>query len=502
MTAYCAVPDTVTSISRDPTPAVFTLSPPSATGEICDTSVTNSVTTGGSTPITTTTTVPGPAGPAGPAGTIPEHDGMRWAGVWESGKTYFKSTPATHVHADTIRTLDKAVYVCIQDHTSDSTNQPRLESYVGPTTWPSYWALVIEDTGSTGTLPPEQESFIGNLIDGVFDWMNTATIGDWIAAIAIGAGVVWAGSVILDSFTDNGSSVDADSRYNGSPTFTGTFAAPSIRDVAESLCEEAGIANFDVSLLPDDVECHFSLAQVTSVRTILDNMAKTFQFDMVDSGGILKFIPRNSTIVRTLSHNDMGFNSSRDVIAPVTMKRLQSVDLPRSVTLTYISEDLDYNNYSQKSEISTFAAGNDVSLTVPFMLTHSYAKLSTDKMLIGAHLERMQYTFKTSYRNAIDLEPGDVISIPEGYVRILQIEEIDEGILEISAVDAGAVGAPQPIVVDGVTIGYTASTYVGTGLEPQLPSAVINAAVEITKAGALFFDPPALDWHRRNWKHW
>jgi hypothetical protein len=127
------------------------------------------------------------------------------------------------------------------------------------------------------------------------------------------------------------------------------------------------------------------------------------------------------------------------------------------------------------------------------MLKHDDAKEAVDKMLIGAHLERMSYTFKSSYINAIDLEPGDVVSIPEGDVRINQIEETEEGILQINAVDAGFNTTPQPIMDGGTVVGYTASTYLGTGLGTQTPAPVLNAPSEITKSGMLFLDIPVID---------
>jgi hypothetical protein len=416
---------------------------------------------------------------------------MKWAGEWANATDYKASNSATPRHADVVR-VDNAMFVCTADHTSSDMSRPQLSTYTGPTIWKTYWALVVEAGGSVS--PIASAGFLSDIIDGTLSWMKDATIGDWVQAVVIGAGIVTAGTAIVDAFTHDGSSAtNQDTRYNGSPSYTSAYVAPSLRSVVTSLCQEAGIASYDASLLDNTIECHFSLAQVTSIRTILDNMSRAFQFDMVDSSGTLKFIPRNSTIVRTLTHDDMGFNTSNDVVAPVTMKRLQSIDLPRKVSLTYIAEDLDYNNYTQSSEIPTFAAGNDVTLSVPFMMTHTDAKEAVDKLLIGAHLERLQYTFKTSYKNCIDLEPGDVIAIPEGYVRIVQIEEVDDGILEIHCVDAGAVGAPQAIIVGGVTIGYTASTYIGSGSDAQIPAAVLNAAPSITQAGVFFIDPPTLN---------
>ena len=415
---------------------------------------------------------------------------MKFKGFWQDGVQYAAGDTNYFPFMDVVVGLYDFQYVCIQDHTSDFSNIPGLEG----SDWELFWMLVPAGPVS-GAAAAEQKSFLGGLVDGVFDWMKTATIGDWLGAIAIGAGVIIAGSAIIDAMTKDGtpSGDAAGSKYTGSPSFTGTYTPPSLRSVVISICTQAGIENYDASLLSDTETIHFSLSQVTSIRNILDNMSKAFQFDMVDSNGILKFVPRNSNVVRDLTHVDMGFNSSGDVVAPVTMKRLQSVDLPRSVTLTYIAEDLDYANYSQKSEIATFVEGNDVNLAVPFMLTHAMAKESCDKLLIGAHLERMQYTFKTSYVNAIDLEPGDIITIPEGYVRIAQIEEVDEGVLEIHCVDAGALGPPTPIIVGGVTIGYTANTYIGTGLAPQLPGGTTNVALDIGESSMFVVDPPTLD---------
>jgi hypothetical protein len=387
-------------------------------------------------------------------------------------------------------------------------NQPQSPDFAGPSDWETYWdvyemplssgnlewmnywALMLEDT--TGALDGENKTFFDKLKDGVFDWVKKAGPGDWLKAALIGAGVIYAGSKIIDSFTDDGSGAeDQDSRYNGTPSYTGAYTPPSIRSVAGSLCEAAGIEHYDVSLLPTDVPCQFSLSAVTTARNILDQMSKTFQFDMVDSSGTLKFVPRNTSTVATLVANDLGYGTSNGETRPsVTFKRLQSIDIPKSVSLTYVAEDIDYNNFTQKTENPTYVEGNDITLQVPFMLGHEYAKKITDQILIGASFERQEYSFTTSYAKGIKLEPGDVVQIPDGYVRITRIAEQDEGIVEITGVDAGAVGDPQPVYDGATLVGYTASTFIGTGQDPQLPVAPINPAPEIGQTGVLFIDPP------------
>ena len=411
--------------------------------------------------------------------------GVKWVGQWQSG-TQYKANEAVK--------NDNAFFIAKNTHTASSINEPHNSKFEGPTTWPDNWDLVLEQ--GEAELNEEESSFLSSLMDGFFDWLNKPwTIGDWLLGILGAAGIIYAGSQILDAFNSSPSSgVDEDARYNGSPSFTGAYTPPSLRDVVSSLCGEAGLfpSEYDVSLLSNTTRVHFTLTQTTTVRAVLDLLSKAYQFDMVDSMGVLKFVPRTLNVVRQFSNTDLGFNASNEIVAPVVMKRLQSIDLPRSVSLTYQTEDLDYNNFTQKTEIPSFTNGNDITLSVPFLMTHEQAKETTEKLIIGAHLERMQYAFKVSYPQAIDLEPGDIVQIPGATVRIVQLEEIEEGVIEINGVDAGAFGLPEPVFSGSDIVGYTASSNIGTGQEPILPPPVLNPAPVIYKTEAFFIDPPVM----------
>ncbi len=468
--------------------------------------------------------------------------GMEWQGVWQEGKQYKDGYDETCHNRDVVKLDDHScAYVCIQSHTSDAINRPFHDELDGAAGWIDYWQKIVE-------VKPPEKSFFDKMLDGIFDWAKNATLGDWLKAIAIGAGIAWAGSKILDMFNKPGNS-NVGSNPGGNPSYdpgtqpgrpgsgnghtpedpndpddpnnpydpndptggglgTGPYVPPSVRKVVESLCREGGIKNYDASRLSSTQACHFSLSQMMPVRTVLDNLSKGYQFDMVDSSGTLKFVPRNQNAVAALHPTFLGYTSNGESISPVTVKRIQSVELPRSVSLTYMAEDLDYNNFTQKSEVPSFAEGNDVSLTVPFMMTHDEAKLATDTLLIGAHHERVVYSFKTSYRYGIRLEPGDVISLRAstetdpsfyyGFVRIIAIEEVDEGILEVTAVQALFNGEfhSEINIVDpatGEVIGTTPSPNTGTGLDTQYPVPVLNEALIVTETGAVWFDPPCLN---------
>jgi hypothetical protein len=70
-------------------------------------------------------------------------------------------------------------------------------------------------------------------------------------------------------------------------------------------------------------------------------------------------------------------------------------------------------------------------------LSDSRAKQIAELALINSHLERMNYKFSTTYK-FISVEPGDILNSPMGLIRILKVTEVDEGVLEFEACDAGS----------------------------------------------------------------
>ena len=410
---------------------------------------------------------PGPAGPAGtagpegPAGTftlkydgvelgqitsldvkglglLPEIIGteaslsttcMRWAGDWAAGTAYKKY--------DVVRNAANGNgYACMDDHTSAAEDIPEGDGGF-------YWEPITDL--NKATLPPEELSFLDSLQNDILDWLKSPwTVQDWLIALAAGAGIIYAGSKILDMYNQDGTGDgQADSRYYGSPGYNGSYVPPTLPDIVSSLMEFGGYApsQYDVSLLPTD-QVHFTLSSTMTIRNVLQQLALVYQFDIVPSGGAVKFVPKYQASIRTLTSNDLGHQLSEDLVgkAPYTAKRMQGIDLPRSVTLTYYSAELDYNPFSQVSTLETFEEGQDVKLEVPFTLIDADAKRITETAMVNAHIEQQQYTFTTDYYN-VDLEPGDIIDIPldsggTSAVRIVQITEADDGVLEFTTVRA------------------------------------------------------------------
>ena len=431
---------------------------------------------------------------------------MEFKGEWAPGQVY---TAYEGGHKASTVTYGGKTYYCIQSNISEDINAPQDPDLTGVGTGAAFWTVIDTANGSAGqgveywelqalhgssgtSAPtPVDKSYLEQLMDfkdNVFDWIKNADLVDWLKAGAIAAGVIWAGSKVMDMMKGDGEGDgNAAANYNGSPGYAGAYSAPNLPTVVASLCDYAGII-YDVSALPAE-SVEFTVASNTSVRTILEQLSLAYQFDMVNSGGILKFVPRNADSIRTITLEDMGFSSGDTPPAPYTAKRYQGVDLPRYVAFTYYSAALDYAQYTQSAELYTYEDGQNVSLSVPVTLSDSRAKQIAELALVNSHLERMNYKFTTSYK-FIDVEPGDILSSPMGLIRILKVTETEEGILEFEACDAGSdaalsasnqnIQAPTTPTAPLVTnsIGYSGAFWIDpTNLNDQDQGVRIYAAV-------------------------
>lgn len=472
--SVCPRPDSVATSSKG-TLASLVVSPPPATYEACGSTITT--TTGGGAGGTTTTTIyiQGPPGPQGPKGDTGCSLGLVWKGNWAADVQYKAQSCPSNPNADVIQ-LESRTFVCVEDHLSTVDGGDKPVDFSGG----FYWELMTGNDGTTSQLLPEEKSFFDKLKDNVFDWIKNADLTDWLLLGAAAVGIIWAGSKILDMMKPNAHEGDgnSDQRYNGSPAYSGSYTAPTIKNVVEQLCIYSNVS-YDVSALGDD-ECEFVIGTNTAVQVILETLSLAYQFDILTSFGILKFVPRNVTPVATIALSDMGFSSSTTPPPPFTARRFQGIDLPNQVTLNYYSAALDYGKYNQTATLFTYKEGTAVNLEVPVTLTDAKAKQIVETTLINAHLERMNYVFNTSYK-FIHIEPGDVINSPMGNLRILKIEETEEGILKFEASDAGEPAALDP-----------------SNLSLQPPPSTNNVPTVIGYSQGLWIDPPNLNDQDKN----
>lgn len=497
-----------------PTRDTYTILTPNARYNLCEPTVYQDSTIGARPNGTDTTTTiccpsPGPAGPAGPAGPVGPAgvDGVGipvggtagqvltkidatnyntqwtnpatgtgtvvWRGYWQSGTTYVENDYVTHLGTS---------YMCTVGHTSSISNEPDQTFDYQP--GGAYW--IVASIGTSAATMNKLVEDSTSWFDGVVDWLGDMKNwdADDLAKLVFGGMGLYLGSQLVEDMfaVDPVGDGQAGSVYDGDPCYdlvNSPITYPTLPAAISRICEWAGVTSYDVSALPA-TPVNFTIANATSARNILELLSNAFFFDMVDSGGVLKFIPRASqTSVATLtSTEDLGWVREGSIpSAPVSVKRYQGVDLPRSVTVEYFSSENAHNTFVQTAKLETFEDGQDVKLVVPMTLTEQEAYDMAEKALVNAHVERMNYSWTTTYEH-LDLEPGDVVTVDTiGAVRILSIEEDRDGGL---------------LTMVGVGAAFNAESYVSSGIPASTPITYSDVPLTVGYSSGIILELPPM----------
>jgi hypothetical protein len=221
--------------------------------------------------------------------------------------------------------------------------------------------------------------------------------------------------------------------------FTTTpIVAPSIcipvGDIVLDVCKRAGIdaSLVDVSLLtsenlkPTNLCCGYLITRPTPAAQILQTLMQAFFFDICESDGKLKCVPRGLASVETIPEEDLGMEADK---AKIVETQGQEQDLPRDVTVLYNDEDLDYQQGKQiKSRNSRIVSTrNSEIITLPLTMARDFARQVAEKALYLRWLERNAYTTNLWKPKYMLLDPTDVLQfVYEGMT--FQIRVMDTSI--------------------------------------------------------------------------
>ena len=301
----------------------------------------------------------------------------------------------------------------------------------GTNLWVSYkdssGALWIAQVNNGGTILSQfsvSSAFTSLLLVGGFIWANTggelyqySLTGTLTNTLGVpnGSGpMAFDGMYIWTNYAGYLTKVNP----GGNTIIAGTMDLPAAVTI---LCERAGIAQFDVSQLPA-IPVNFVRGDTVTARSMLQRLSQAYFFSMVDSGGVLRFVPQGQPSQAVIPLEDLGFDKiSANAQTPYTGSRISGVDLPRSVKIRYISPALNWEKYEQVFALESYESGKEITLDLPLILDDQTAYNIAALACTLPHAERMQYSFTTSYK-WLALEPGDVVTLPFGTCRILTVK--------------------------------------------------------------------------------
>lgn len=257
------------------------------------------------------------------------------------------------------------------------------------------------------------------------------------------------------------------------PTWYAVYLDRSLRNgmTLEQIVREIA---YDRGLRPEqlstseltDVVTGYMMEEPQTGRSLIEQLAKVFHFDVVESDYILKFPKRGKAIVRTITEDYMSavVEETNDAYKET---RTQDIDLPERVVISYIDPIRDYMTTTQHSKrtrslMPTMQSRESIDVNLPMSLTAAQAKQMAEKVLFASWMERVGYAVKLSWQH-LDLDPSDAVrfQMNNGWmfeVRFLSADLGADYSMEIEAVlqDGQSYFSDSPgTVVDKVGIGNT-----------------------------------------------
>ncbi len=218
----------------------------------------------------------------------------------------------------------------------------------------------------------------------------------------------------------------------------GKLGNSTLGSIVAELLQATGLSasNYDVSRLSDTVE-GFILDRPITVRSALEYLTSAFFFDMVESDGILKCVPRGNASVMDIPEEDVIPSKNKDAQDILGISYAQELELPQQVNVTYLDRPFNYDPVTQISQRQTVNAVDQVNIHLPIVMGATQAKQIADITLYGTWKQRIGFTL-TLPPKYVRIEPTDVITVTVANVphemRVVKTDMEANGVMKLSAV--------------------------------------------------------------------
>lgn len=260
---------------------------------------------------------------------------------------------------------------------------------------------------------------VGNVInDSLIYISNVSRTFEWSGGTAVQTPVPGDGTGTMQAFlmlSPTGPGYSA----NGGNTFSAEVQQTLASDIPLSAivsneCKIAGLstAQYDVSQLTDIVK-GYGITNRAATRNNIAPLMSTYFFDACDTDGQIKFVRRGSQPIAQIAYADLGASSQvgdEQNNTPIDETIAQEVDLPRSLTLTYMGINTDYNQNTQRAFRGNTNSNKDLNAQAPIVLSDDEALMRSQTMLWGQWVGRKTFQFATRL-GYLPYEPGDVMTL-------------------------------------------------------------------------------------------
>ena len=215
-----------------------------------------------------------------------------------------------------------------------------------------------------------------------------------------------------------------------------------------SLCAGLTEEQIDVTDLEEDLVDGYTVGKQMPVRDAVAELRKAWFFDPAEVEGKVRFVKRGGAIAMEIPDADIGaFEAGTEPSGELDTTRRMEVELPRRVTVNYISRATSYSVASKHQQRLVGASGEETAMECNIVMTDTKAQEVADVTLHGAWVERIPYEF-TLPRKYARLIPTNIVGVHGYTMRIVDITDND-GIRKIKAVhDDSNIYVPHVVVTE------------------------------------------------------
>jgi hypothetical protein len=200
-------------------------------------------------------------------------------------------------------------------------------------------------------------------------------------------------------------------------------------------------SQYDVSAGTDTVD-GFRVMSQSQARDSIDGLLRVYSAFLIEVDGKLILVKRGGGVTLTVAEGDLAARiyqgGESDPPPKVEVKRVQELELPFRVDLSYLSKFRDYEQATQGAvRYTKLHLREALTLGADLALTEATARLIAERILYDQWTAREQFTFSLPPRY-LALVPGDVLTLPMGAnsfrVRVVQVDVALPGPISVTAV--------------------------------------------------------------------
>ncbi|AIF51997.1 phage tail protein [Pelosinus sp. UFO1] len=196
-------------------------------------------------------------------------------------------------------------------------------------------------------------------------------------------------------------------------TFEIEIERNGLSEVIKEITVESGLEQSDIDTtdLEGITVNGYSVERASSGRDKIEPLMLTHLFDGVERDGKIYFRQRHAENALIIPYEDMGAYETERT-EPLKITITDELELPRSVTVKYVSPDFDYQDQTISSKRQLTSGKTESSIDSGLVMTDSQAQELADTKLYEAWINRTAYETVLGSKYA-DVLPGDVLKLED-----------------------------------------------------------------------------------------